>query len=41
MVKEQQTPYVSPQVEVVEINVQRVLCGSNPNSPEQYGTDTW
>ena len=41
MVKEQQTPYVSPQVEIVEINVQRVLCGSTPNSLEQYEKEDW
>ena len=36
-----QAPYTSPEVKVVVINVQRVLCGSDPNAPEQYGTDTW
>lgn len=28
MVKEQQTPYVSPQVEVVEIKSQAIICQS-------------
>ena len=36
-----QAPYASPDVKVVEIKAQGVLCGSNPNSPEQYGTDIW
>ena len=33
--------YVSPSVKVIEVTAQRVLCESTPNSPEQYGTDTW
>ncbi|MCQ2171160.1 MAG: hypothetical protein MJZ17_00165 [Bacteroidales bacterium] len=33
--------YVPASVKVIEVTAQKVLCGSNPNSPEQYGTDTW
>ena len=33
--------YVSPSVKVIEVTAQRVLCESTPNSPEQYGPDTW
>lgn len=36
-----QAPYISPNAKVVVINVQRVLCQSIPNGPEQYGNDTW
>ena len=41
MVKEQQTQYVSPEVMIVEINAQKVLCGSDPNSTEQYEREDW
>lgn len=33
--------YASPSVDVIEVTVHGVLCGSNPNGPEQYGTDNW
>ncbi|MCQ2172012.1 MAG: hypothetical protein MJZ17_04565 [Bacteroidales bacterium] len=32
-----QAPYASPDVKVVEIKAQRVLCGSN----EQYGSEDY
>ena len=31
--------YVPASVKVIEVTAQKVLCGSNPNSPEQYGTE--
>ena len=34
-------PYASPDVKVLKINVQKVLCESILNTPQQYGTDTW
>ena len=36
-----QAPYASPDVKVVEIKAQGVLCGSNPNSLEQYQREDW
>lgn len=32
-----QAPYASPDVKIVEITAQRVLCGSN----EQYGSENY
>lgn len=41
MVKEKPTLYISPQVKVVEIKTQAIICQSNPNGTEQYETDIW
>lgn len=49
MVKEQQTPYVSPQVEVVEIKSQAIICqsgdfdgsGIDKFTPMPEDTGTW
>lgn len=44
MVKEQQTPYVSPQVEVVEIKSQAIICQSgniNDFNVWEDDSDNW
>lgn len=33
--------YVPASVKVIEVTAQKVLCGSNPNSPEQYDPQVW
>ena len=38
--QERQT-YVPASVKVIEVTAQKVLCGSNPNSLEQYETENW
>lgn len=33
--------YVPASVKMIAVTAQKVLCGSNPNSPEQYETENW
>jgi len=33
--------YESPEVEVVEIKAQQIVCVSNPNGTDSYGRENW
>jgi len=33
--------YTSPEVEVIETQVQTVICQSNPNSTDPYEREEW
>lgn len=41
MKESKQKVYVSPEVEVIETQVQTVICVSNPNSTDSYGRESW